>query len=84
MIPGLRGSLLSHDAVLGLVATDENDALRAARRALLSWHREVRDVSGPAWPARTVFDRIAAPVCEALGFDVVPSGGSSRTVRAIL
>jgi hypothetical protein len=85
MIAGLRGSLLSHDAVAGLVASQaEEDALRRARRALVSWHREIRDVSGPAWSARTVFDRIAIPVCEALGFQVVPTGGSSRVARAIL
>ena len=85
MIPGLRGSLLSHDAVAGLVPSlPEEDARRRARRVLLAWHREVRDVSGPAWSSRAVFDRIATPVCEALGFQVVPTGGSSRIVRAIL
>lgn len=87
MIPGLRGSLLSHDAIVRLAGPAASGGGRSAPdalRELSAWHRRVRDEAGPTWPARLVFDRIATPVCAAFGYDIVPAGGSPRLVRAVL
>jgi len=84
MIPGLRGSLFSHDALTRMPGDARGDRARHASRVLAAWYRQVRDDAGPAWPARVVFDRIATPVCEAIGFRVVPAGGTARAVRATL
>lgn len=85
MIPGLRGSLLSQDALDGAFDhRDIGEAARTARRQLAAWHAAVRHEAGPAWPARVVFDRIAVPFCRILGYDVVPSGGDAGACRASL
>jgi hypothetical protein len=85
MIAGLRGSLLSHDALARRLREAGGDRTAApAMRSLAAWRRAVRDEAGPAWPMRLVFDRIATPVCEMLGFSVVPAGGSGRAIRGVL
>ena len=91
MIPGMRGTLLSPDAL----AADMNRLVRPAARPghaegrsvrtqLLELHHVVEHEAGPAWPARLVFDRIAAPFCRALGFDVLPGGGDTKVCRGSL
>jgi len=84
MIPGLSGSLLSHEALSGggglLLAKDA-----AAHRRLRAWHSTVAREMGPAFGARAVFDRIAAPLGEALGFRVTLAGTESgRLFHAVL
>ncbi len=81
MIPGLRGSLLSHDA---LDAAPDVIDRTAAHRRLADWHEQVRIEGGPVWPARVVFDRVAVPFCRLLGFEVIPAGGEARWCRALL
>ena len=81
MIPGLCGSLLSHDA---LDAAPDVIDRTAAHRRLAAWHEQVRIEGGPAWPARVVFDRVAVPFCRLLGFEVIPAGGEARWCRALL
>ncbi|HEY0876130.1 MAG TPA: N-6 DNA methylase [Vicinamibacterales bacterium] len=83
MIAGLRGSLLSHDALAcGAPAPDPAD--EPHQRSLLRWNAEVARDGGPAWTARTVFDRIAVPFSKTLGFDVVPMRGDANTCRAVV
>jgi hypothetical protein len=70
MIPGLSGSLLSHDAMGRNFHAAQLEA--APSRWFQTWHdRLVRDL-GPASGARTVYDRVAVPLVDALGFRVVP------------
>ena len=89
MIPGLRGTLLSEDAIeQGL-----SDALRAildesgraaAHRRLRAWHAPLRNVLGPASGARTLFDRLATPLFSHLGYRVVADGAFAPLLRAVL
>ena len=74
MIPGLSGSMLSHDALLadgadGNAAGDEP----GARHTLARKQSLVTRTAGPAWGARKVFDEVAVPLCEVLGFQAVPT-----------
>ncbi len=89
MIPGLRGTLLSEDALEHVVG----DALRgllgesgraAARRHLLAWHAPLRSVLGPASGSRTLFDRLATPLFSQLGYRVVADGANGQVLRAVL
>ncbi|MEN3339197.1 MAG: hypothetical protein V7647_2873 [Acidobacteriota bacterium] len=69
MIPGLSGSLLSHEALadpreLGAVESDS----APARRRLQAWHAAVAREMGPASSARAVYDRVAVPLFSELGF----------------
>ncbi len=84
MIPGMRGSLLSHDAVEGAYRFAVDGASRATRRSLAAWYGPIRIEGGPAWPARVVFDRVAVPFCRMLGFEVLPVGGDARGCGALL
>ena len=79
---GVRGSLISIEAILALPPID--DEARAAQRLLRGCHAALLKEAGPAWPARTVFDRIAGPFCRAFGFGVVPFGGDPRACRGLL
>ena len=85
MIPGLRGSLLSHDALEadGRSTGMDPDA-SSALRELGAWQARIQHEAGPVWPARVVFDRIALPFCRAFGFDVIPVGGDLRACRGLL
>ena len=85
MIPGLSGSLLSHDA-LALHALTTAGGVEASRMSGLirSWHAEVMREGGPAWTGRSVFDRIVAPFCAVLGFHVTPQSADSAYVHALL
>ena len=97
MIPGLTGSLLSHDALERIVPGVMHGLLdeagqAAARRAIRAWHVTIRSEVGPAAGPRTVFDRIAAPLFANLGFEVLPyapiaaaqPGDRSGLVHAVL
>jgi hypothetical protein len=76
MIAGLRGSLLSHDALTrtvpdGLKGRLGEDHRESARRELRSWIGRAFAELGPASTARAVFDRLAAPLATLLGYQVV-------------
>jgi hypothetical protein len=83
VITGMRGSLLSHEALRAAPQQSGEDA-RLVHRRLAAWHAEVQREAGPAWGARTVFDRVAVPFCRAFGFDVLPTGGDRRMYRGVL
>ena len=85
MIAGLTGSMLSHDAL------DAHGLTKADRWAtthfsadLRRWQSEVAREGGPAWSARSVFDRIAVPFCTMLGFQVLPQTADAAFVHAAL
>lgn len=84
MIPGLRGSLLSHDALAGEAQAAVPDTAREIQRSLLRWSAEVVRDGGPTWTARLVFDRIAVPFARSMGLDVVPMNGDGSTCRALV
>jgi len=76
MIAGLRGSLLSHDALTravpeGLKGRLGEESRESARRQLRSWIGRAFAELGPASTARAVFDRVAAPLATLLGYQVV-------------
>jgi hypothetical protein len=88
MIPGLSGSLLSHDALSGSSSlhVPEHDArLAPVRRRLRAWHTAILREMGPASGARVVYDRVAVPLASELGFRIMPAGSERGDVlRAIL
>ncbi|HET9263175.1 MAG TPA: N-6 DNA methylase [Vicinamibacterales bacterium] len=49
-----------------------------------SWHARIRTQLGPASGARTVFDRVAAPLFKQLGYRVIPLAGSGEALNAAL
>ena len=73
MIPGISGPLLSHDALervipealAGQLGEAERDV---AWRRFRQWHRPVAARLGPSAAARTVFDQVAGPLVDRLGF----------------
>ncbi len=78
MIAGIRGSLLSEDALEQLVPDQLRGRLDEfgrgrARGILRAWHVPLRAVLGPSAAARTVFDRIAVPLFSQLGYRLVPT-----------
>jgi hypothetical protein len=83
MIQGLRGSLLSHEArvAAGFSNPVADRAFGVGRRSLAEWHAAVSREGGPAWSARIVFDRVAVPVCRALGFELVVHASDERLCR---
>ena len=85
MIPGLSGTILSHDALqaggLTLPARGEGTHVQ---RVLLKWHANLIRTAGPAWTARKVFDEVTAPLCNMLRFHVVPVVSSPAAVHAVL
>jgi hypothetical protein len=84
MVPGLRGSLLSHDALSGTRRPPTSDAARAAQRHLSRWHATVEREAGPVWTCRAVHDRIVVPFLCAFGWRIVPAGGDERVCRALI
>ncbi len=87
MIRGLSGSLLSAEAlaVSPGAATHPDAAIAAARRRLVAWHAGITRDLGPASAARTVLDRVAAPLVAELGFRPVCCGPDGRELqRAVL
>ena len=89
MIPGLSGSLLSHDVLTRVVPgalrglLGEEDA-EAARSHLRSWYRAVAvQWLGPA-VSDELFDRLAEPLMSGLGYEVVPTDSSPERFRASL
>jgi hypothetical protein len=81
----MRGSLLSHDALIAHAARPlDADGVRDTHARIARLQTELQREAGPAWPPRVVFDRIADPFCRALGFDVLPTGGDIRACRGLL
>ena len=78
MIPGLSGSLLSHE-VLARILPDEfrelldDEGREPARRRLRAWHVPLRAQLGPALALRAMFDRLGEPLLAGLGYRVVPA-----------
>ena len=85
MIPGLSGSALSHDALTSHGYTARPDeAGEVAGRELSRWFVTVARQAGPAWSARQVFDQVAVPFCQCLGFQIVPSTAGRECVHGQL
>lgn len=85
MIAGLSGSLLSHDALAGMVPAGVDERRASIRRRLREWHGVIAAELGPAASARTVFDRVAAPLAAMLGFRITRFGGDgTRLFNAVL
>jgi len=87
MIPGLSGSLLSHDGLNGALEALRQGLPPVDRGWFRKWQREVRSEMGPACTARHVFDRVAAPLANQLGFRIVPihkTTISSTAIHALL
>ena len=87
MIPGLSGSLLSHEALADVVPRVLNGLLgeaerEAARRSLRAWHLPLRAHLGPALSLRAIYDRLAEPLFAGMGYHVVPVDSLSRGTRA--
>jgi hypothetical protein len=89
MIPGLSGSLLSHE-VLARIVPDElrelldDEGREPARRRFRAWHVPLRAQLGPALALRTVFDRLGEPLLTGLGYHVVPAGATVESYCAVL
>ena len=81
MIPGLSGSLLSHEALEAAIESFSGAPSAATQRRLQAWHAVVGQEMGPASSARVVFDRIAVPLGDALGFRVAPAQGPPGDAR---
>ena len=78
MIPGLRGTLLSVDALertipRALQGTLGEVSRSNAHRLLLRWHATVRTFLGPTAAARAINDRLAVPLFKELGFKLLPA-----------
>jgi hypothetical protein len=88
MISGIRGSLLSADALEHLVPDELRGRLdefgrSRARHRLRAWHVPLRTVLGPAAAARAVFDRVAVPLFSQLGYRVVPIAAARDSERTV-
>jgi hypothetical protein len=86
MIPGLRGSLLSHDALAGKPFADviPESIVDGVRRAIRDWHVVLKREAGPSWTARAVLDRVAEPFCRAFGLELVVTGGDARVCHGLV
>ncbi len=89
MIPGLSGSLLSHDVLAHAVPISLRGLLdeagrEPARRRLRAWHVPLRTELGPALSLRGIFDRLGEPFLSALGYHVVPAESTPDRFRAVL
>jgi N-6 DNA Methylase/Eco57I restriction-modification methylase len=89
MIRGLRGSLLSHDALARGIPTpvvhhpggrDHDEA----RRRFRAWFLRALAEMGPACGPRAVFDRVAAPLAAALGYDAVLPANARAPADGVL
>lgn len=82
MIPGLAGSLLSHDALLHTIPEalgahlDDSGCAHAQRRVQQAQAKTAAEM-GPACGARMVFDRVAAPLVAELGFGLTLCSNST-------
>ncbi|HXW08602.1 MAG TPA: N-6 DNA methylase [Vicinamibacterales bacterium] len=87
-IPGIGGTLVSLDALArdesAVSPLRDHAAAVRARREIRRWQAPLRLELGPAAGARTTFDRLAAPLCRALGYSVIPVGGRDDLLRARL
>ncbi len=89
MIPGVGGSLLSHDALEHAIPAALRGRLGeagrdAAARRLRAWHRPLQARLGPSASARAVFDQVAGPLVAQLGYRSVPLAASRDCYRAAL
>ena len=89
MIPGLSGSLLSHDVLAHIVPDTlrgllDEEGLESARRRIRAWHLPLRARLGPALSLRGIFDLLAEPLLSALGYHVVPVASTPEQLRALL
>lgn len=85
MIRGMRGALLSHDAIEAAISGPPGDpAAGRARRELIRWQSQLEREAGPAWPARTVFDRVAVPFCRAFGLEVAATSCDAAGCRGLI
>ena len=80
----MRGTLLSHDALATTPSRPLQPGTNTSSAQIMALIAVLQREAGPAWPARLVFDRIATPLCRALGFDVLPGGGDGRSCRGLL
>jgi hypothetical protein len=89
MIPGLSGSLLSHEALerqipdtlRGYLGESDRHLRQSTMRA---WHLDLRARLGPSASARTCFDRLAVPLFGQLGYRVLPAATGEEMFRAVL
>ena len=65
MIPGLSGSLLSHDALTGAFSGIGRRATTPNYLWFQTWHRRIVRDMGPTSTARHVYDRVALPLATA-------------------
>jgi hypothetical protein len=89
VIPGISGTLLSHEALQSgarekLGALLDADGASRARSRIRGWHRTVRDRLGPTASPRAVFDQVAAPLLAQLGYRIVPSHAGADSYAASL
>jgi hypothetical protein len=89
MIPGLSGSLLSHEVLARLVSDGLGGLLgeegrEPARRRLRAWHMPLRAQLGPALALRAIFDRLGEPLLTGLGYHVVPADSTPERFCAVL
>ena len=73
MIPGLSGSLLSHDALSGALMQIRHGSPLSNYRWFHTWHRQIVRDMGPSSTARHVYDRVAVPLVSALGLSLTPA-----------
>ncbi|MFL6248294.1 MAG: hypothetical protein ACJ74H_19880, partial [Thermoanaerobaculia bacterium] len=62
MIPGLSGSLLSHDALGDALPEIRHSHTTPDYRWFHTWHNEIARDMGPTSSARHVYDRVALPL----------------------
>src|SRR5262245_13241039 len=87
MIPGLSGSLLSHDAMRSSLEATPAQVSSRHHRWFQAWYDHVMRELGPASSARIVYDRVAAPLAGALGLRCVLTPGPmvpSEWIHALL
>ena len=89
MIPGISGPLLSHDALERVIPHAMAGQLGETEREVASrrfrqWHRTVAARLGPSASARTVFDQVAGPLVDRLGFRTAALDSSGPYYRAVL
>ena len=88
-LPGLSGSLLSHEALVhsvpeALAGLLDESGREPARRRLRAWHLPLRSVLGPTAGARKVFDLVALPLLTHLGFHAVVMNRANTPPHALL
>ena len=89
MIPGVGGPLLSHDALERVIpealAGQLGEAGRdTALRRFRLWHRPIGARLGPSASARTVFDQVAGPLIDQLGYRAAALASAEPHYRALL